>query len=525
MRIELESDKVQLPGHVPTSKPEVLGTSQQTSEDTIEATSNELKKELEQAPESEKEATNTALSITLLCLHPKGGTCCHVCDRRLGIITCGFCGQDLRTLAILESLESLDLTNIDSIRDTCSPGGEESHSTREGETARPRILVCPKSRLCHACMIAFGWSTCSYCTLDFSKLSEFSLVEKSTNLDKNPGKEPDDYAKDKDDPWKDISHNVEYFDINGELMGSIPWAGPFDLTNAMLNARKGLKKSPAFQMITQVITSIDNRGRIYQPGERSGLSSIIGNADISLHAKTTSIEIQSKNIIKSISDVVAYYPSIHLGGQILVLKEPFSIIAHHMQALELCYDPSGHTGIFLTFMRESIFKDWVREEEARNAKDLCTFQMLWLLFKPGDTVYAEVDGDLLAFVIVSVEPPDGILSSSKVSNQWYEMRVWNLDFDGRYVGRRVRTLYIEHFEGERDIRTLKLIPCRFVDNQDGDTTRTKLQDLGKQWYELLPGRAIQYSGMTKGKEARQVRRRSKPINRSQIFHANISNKS
>lgn len=106
-------------------------------------------------------------------------------------------------------------------------------------------------------------------------------------------------------------------------------------------------------------------------------------------------------------------------------------------------------------------------------------------------------GELFAFVICSVKSPDGVFSSQKVMAHKYEIEAWNLHFNGHYVGRCRGFLYIEPFEGRRAISTLKVVPSRFIDKKDGEETRRRLERLGRQWYELLPGRAMQYSGKTK----------------------------
>lgn len=344
-----------------------------------------------------------------------------------------------------------------------------------------------------------GWGKCSFCEMDFSMLSSFFNAPDKKNdsgTDKLEGKNPQGQSI--------VSHIVQYMDTAGIPLGDIRWPGPFDLTEARLGALKNTNDSAAFEIITRVGTSIQSASDYQYARLDKGVHSIIGSESINLNISTTAIRILSAEIIKNISSVVSYYPSVHLGGLELLLMEPYDIIAHHLQQLESIQNSSEHTKRFLETIQELIFKNRIKVEKERNANGLCTFPMLWLLYKPGETVYCEKDGDLYAHVVKAVQSPTGILSSSKWMDKPYIIHAWNLEFDGKYVGRCMQYLWtIEPFEGERVISSLKVVPCQYIDQQDGGRTRERLQSLGRQWYEMLPGRAIQYSGLVKtlpGKE-------------------------
>jgi hypothetical protein len=134
--------------------------------------------------------------------------------------------------------------------------------------------------------------------------------------------------------------------------------------------------------------------------------------------------------------------------------------------------------------------------------------MLWLLFKPGKTVYMESGGQLYAYVIRSMEVDKGILSAtSRLQSPQYVVELWNLDFDGRFVGRTCTLVTIAHFDGERQVTSLKIFPCEFIDRQDNGETRRNLEDLGAKWYSYLRGRQLFYSGELIGPPKRQVNTR------------------
>ncbi|ESU07861.1 hypothetical protein FGSG_02425 [Fusarium graminearum PH-1] len=162
-----------------------------------------------------------------------------------------------------------------------------------------------------------------------------------------------------------------------------------------------------------------------------------------------------------------------------------------------------HLGWLLHFFKKAVLDDMINEE-LRHKNDMCTFRMLWLLFKPGKTVYHETDGHLGAYVLQSVDTDPGILSIvPPMRPKSYTIKVWSLDFDGKYVGRVGKTITIAPFEGERPIRSLQLVPCDIIDQDDGGKWREKLEDNGKKWYQLLPGGQVHYSGPVLGIQKRQ----------------------
>jgi hypothetical protein len=86
----------------------------------------------------------------------------------------------------------------------------------------------------------------------------------------------------------------------------------------------------------------------------------------------------------------------------------------------------------------------------------------------------------------------------------YKIKVWSLDFDGKYVGRVGKSITIAPFEGERPIRSLQLVPCNIIDRDDNGKWRAELEENGKKWYQLLPGGQVHYSGPVLGETKRQV---------------------
>ena len=79
----------------------------------------------------------------------------------------------------------------------------------------------------------------------------------------------------------------------------------------------------------------------------------------------------------------------------------------------------------LAFLDEKYLRR-IEEEESRHKKSppTATFEMMWMLWKPGTRVYNDVDGELAAFVVKSAE-------TDKTSNpSYYAVVLWSLDFNG-----------------------------------------------------------------------------------------------
>ena len=242
---------------------------------------------------------------------------------------------------------------------------------------------------------------------------------------------------------------------------------------------------------------------------------------------------------------MSYFPQAGLKGETVTLEEPLSVIAHYLDDLErfratynveandnkpVALKPSvdhplssngacdketfDHLGLLFEWVKTSSLKTRIDQERCRHAKGLCTYPMLWLLFKPGTTVYMESDGRLLAYVIKRVEPDEGILSSlerSRIQRQLDErpealgFQMWNLGFDGRFVGRSLEETTIPKFEGERPIKSLRIVPVDIIDKEDGGQTRRHLEEQGKRWLELLRGAQSHYSGRLESSSGNLVR--------------------
>ena len=160
----------------------------------------------------------------------------------------------------------------------------------------------------------------------------------------------------------------------------------------------------------------------------------------------TEMQIRSTALIKALQDLVEYYPSQPLTGNTVTVEEPYHFLLHHRNQLaELLHHKTQdledglihpipdqttveHIKVLLAFLDSKYLKR-IEEEELRYEKNppTATFEMLWMLFKPGTRVFYKVDDELAAFVVNSMVPNRANNPNS------YSVWLWSLDFDGEGV--------------------------------------------------------------------------------------------
>ncbi|OBS28477.1 hypothetical protein FPOA_02414 [Fusarium poae] len=390
-------------------------------------------------------------------------------------------------------------------------------STKPPELSWPSEsnLWCHSNGRSHAHLLEFGIHECPICEQALDLPSPVGI----------PGKDSDQksYHKRK---YKAILHAVEYRDNGNNTIGSEPWEGEFDLDSL------GLADSPAFEIVTVLLTSIQaNTHRQDWDAERLIESKILKKPNMRAKVISKRLTVHSAPLLEILRRYVSYYPSATVDSSALWLEEPFALVAHHYKEIKAHLDANKanivqesadteienikkgedeevtglrHLSWLLDFFQKAVLDDMINEEN-RHADEMCTFRMLWLLFKPGMTVYHETDGHLGAYVLESVDTDPSILSIlPPIRPKPYTIKVWSLDFDGKYVGRVGKTITIAPFEGVRPIRSLQLVPCHIIDRDDGGKWKKTLEENGKRWYQLLPGGQVHYSGPVLGTTKRQL---------------------
>ena len=212
--------------------------------------------------------------------------------------------------------------------------------------------------------------------------------------------------------------------------------------------------------------------------------------------------IHSEKLLNVLRDVVSYYPSCTLLGDEFEVYEPYQIFWHHGEELraykskhpqwhdeayrEEC---NRHIDILLTFLDNNYGKA-IRDEEDRWARKypVCTFEYLWLLFKPGEACYLDNKEGTNPYITQRIMPFGGLIGNK--ANK-YAIQTWNIDYDGHEMGRCLSYVWIVPFDGEKEIKSLKYYPIRFynesqesIDKHGGRNFHQRLVARGGKFWDL-----------------------------------------
>lgn len=230
----------------------------------------------------------------------------------------------------------------------------------------------------------------------------------------------------------------------------------------------------------------------------------------------TMLKINSPAIITALQSVIEYYPDQSVSEDSRI-NEPYAVLIHHEEELkayrdqfnpeaidskdELCRRNANayeHLGILQTVLSDRSGRA-VETERQRHARGFATFEMLWLLYKPGIDVYcdSDADGNYSAYVVKSVS--GGIFEGRTTSLQ---IDAWYMDYDGNGIGRRLGRFYQSVYDGEKEIRTLTVFPCKFWKEESKEEPKTKplkqkLEERGKMFFKLAQRQCMDYDGTTR----------------------------
>ena len=230
-------------------------------------------------------------------------------------------------------------------------------------------------------------------------------------------------------------------------------------------------------------------------------------------------------IMKSL---IKYDPGQILTGDSFLVHWPWKILMHYHEELEDLRDDIENkkpTDIrfpeevepleivrrveILLGQIEDVYTEMVKPELKNHANSrLAEFQHLWLLFKPGEEVFARVNGELAAFIVLahrSHEPGDS--KTTKAPIKQLIVHVWNLHFVGGRLARHMSQIAIDEYEDSRLIETLPVYPCKYAGSKDeACKQREKLIARGKNYFNIIkqPHAYMNHKGLTRDSEPRIV---------------------
>ncbi|MCJ1308633.1 hypothetical protein MMC25_002286 [Agyrium rufum] len=392
-------------------------------------------------------------------------------------------------------------------------------------------------------------------TMDPTKVSDegSSAPSQETPTESEVGESPQGETKPKPSPA--ILYKLEYSNENNEIIHEEQREHAYIDIKEEEEVKKDTEESPIIEIVTSVTAhnGIFNSGIIPSPPTREDVQRMLQKfaEDEELtrsgakpflrirNINSTKMVIKSVKIINALRSVVEYYPSQSLSGEIVSINSPYAVLIHHRDELEkLCraienggtttrcpkhehctclqtvklasdaheehdLETAKHLRIMLDFL-DTNFKKKNEAERQRWSKKpgTATYDMLWLLLKPGTRCYTEVDGELAGFVVRSCEPFDITTNTS------WSVRLWSLDFDGQFVRRKGLTVVMFSFEGEKDINSLKIIPMEYKDLEDPNR-QIVIRERGEHFYKVIKAgfEQAEYNGDSLGQKRRRYKGR------------------
>ena len=232
------------------------------------------------------------------------------------------------------------------------------------------------------------------------------------------------------------------------------------------------------------------------------------------------LKINSPAIIQALAGAIDYWPDLDLSKSCLEIEEPFAALYQCRDSLaefsksndspqpgesdNVCQrykDSSSHVKLLLDFLeaRPEAKKIALERERHQRATPVATYNMLWMLFAPGTDVYYDAEGYGFFAGYVVKEAYGGGLDVDDTSVFNFTLR--SLDFDGFELGRREESVFIQPFRGEREIDSLKVIPCDFYGRNEAGQISEKSKDLrnqlisnGEKFLSLTKRQCAFYSG-------------------------------
>ena len=162
-------------------------------------------------------------------------------------------------------------------------------------------------------------------------------------------------------------------------------------------------------------------------------------------------------------------------------------------------------GVLLAYLAPTYHKEIVPELN-NHKRGKATFKKLWILFQPGVDVYALLNGQYAAFVVLSCEFLEADKSAKKREDQVRRVAVtvWNLAYAGQRIYRDARRFVIPSFEGTRDIASLEIFPTKYLKDHTGKWN--DLQKRGQKYFDIIrqnPAHRV-YDGHTLERGSKRV---------------------
>ena len=217
--------------------------------------------------------------------------------------------------------------------------------------------------------------------------------------------------------------------------------------------------------------------------------------------KRISLTINSPELLNALRSVVRYTSQSPASGKDSLVQgifpAPFEDLYLHRDELrQLKYQTNEtrkrHSAEYNVKCDRHIeyLLEWLSQKEKSHTGDdegpidgnaaTITFNSFWQFLKPGSDVFIRENGKLGLYIVESVT--GGVIDKRAKA---YTIHVWNLRFDGQYIGRKLRALQIPPWEGARDLKTLPIFPTYVYKDKDGSSAiEEDLIERGKKYFSF-----------------------------------------
>ena len=275
---------------------------------------------------------------------------------------------------------------------------------------------------------------------------------------------------------------------------------------------------------------------------------------------TSILNILSPLLLRAMHDIITYYPDRNPYGP-MMLPYPFSLLFHHTKELEAykvtndsalspddVEERNRHIDCALNVVDVEHGEDIIVGKAGQEqTPPVTTFKNYWMLLKFGALVYKRQHGILSTYVVHGVaggvenrklEPYVSLwihnvpsrsgrffillfsnaihhgnqrrsdtLKKALLTPFSYQITLWNLNFDGRRLGRCAEEEFLIPFEGERPITSLSVYPVHFHQDREGENPmKAQMIARGRKFMSLTKPTYCNYDGHTLSSPVRPVSR-------------------
>lgn len=285
----------------------------------------------------------------------------------------------------------------------------------------------------------------------------------------------------------DVCYILQYESLSGKVSDVCRSTEPIDISlhHGLDEGNLGLGvKKPILEIVTAISTRVED-----------------DSSDVKIsNVEKTDMIINSTHLINALKGIVGYYPGVSFIGDKVKIDAPYHVLVHNRAALTRfrVFQPethdedykvttAEHIDVLLRFLEKTLGKE-MREEEERHqaATPKATFDKLWMLYKPGDVIYAKHMGRWTPFVVSRCN--DGVPTSRGEDHSPYNIECWNINYS---AGKFIRYMYafrVDPFSGEEAIVSLPVVPARFFKGETGEESPETVAErnikMGKKAWDL-----------------------------------------